>query len=158
MVALNTRPTSRASGERFRWKLPVFRLGHCCEGTATVELSVLLPFLAFLFVAGLDYSRVFYTSVIVSNCARNGALFASDFTMADQSPYETLEQAVYADATDLTGEFEITSQEGKDAQGYGWVEVTVVYPFETVVTYPGIPSEVNIKRTVRMRKLPQNES
>ena len=104
----------------------------------------------------MDYSRVFYASIIVSNCARNGALYASDSNVADLSPYATLQEAVLADAADLPGDLQITSQEGIDAQGYGWVEVTVTYPFQTIVNYPGIDSQVDISRTVRMRKLPQD--
>ena len=137
-----------------RGKAVGLRPARLRKGAATVELAMLCPFLIFLFVAGLDYSRVFYASVVTANCARNGALYASDRNVADRSPYETLEAAVLADATDLSGTLQISRLEGVDARGYGWVEVTVVYPFETVVNYPGIPSRVDISRTVRMRKIP----
>src|SRR4051794_11952174 len=56
-------------------------------GAAAVELAVLLPFLAFLFVIAVDWSRIFYYSVIVTNAARNGALYASDPTTQSESPY-----------------------------------------------------------------------
>src|SRR6478752_6554265 len=84
------------------------------RGAATVELSIVLPLLLFLFVATMDYSRVFYASVIVANCARNGALYASDPNIADRSPYETLQEAVQADASDLTQPLTVTSHEGDD--------------------------------------------
>jgi Flp pilus assembly protein TadG len=128
------------------------------RGAATVELSIVLPLLLFLFVVTMDYSRVFYASVIVANCARNGALYASDPNVANRSPYETLQQAVEADAADLTQPLSVTSREGEDTHGYGWVEVTVTYPFKTVLTYPGVPSHVEIVRTVHMRKLPTDET
>jgi len=124
------------------------------SGAATVELSLLLPMLVFLLLAGMDYSRVFYASVIVSNCARNGALYASDQNVADRSPYTTVDEAVKADAPDLAGALTVTTTSGTDAQGYGWVQVRVVYPFHTVITYPGIPSQVDISRSVRMRVVP----
>lgn len=127
------------------------------RGAATVELSLVLPLLAFLFVIGLDYSRVFYASVIVANCARNGALYASDENVADRSLYEDLQQAVQADASDLTEPLTVSSVEGTDAAGYARVEVTVTYPFRTVLSYPGIPSTVNITRIVHMRKVPSAE-
>src|SRR5262249_3064330 len=57
------------------------------RAAAAVELAVLLPFLMFLFVIAVDWSRVFYASVIVSNCARNGALSACDPTTQASSPY-----------------------------------------------------------------------
>src|SRR5690349_9373587 len=47
------------------------------HGTAAVELAVLLPFLAFMFVIGLDFARVFYFSITLTNCARNGAYYGS---------------------------------------------------------------------------------
>jgi len=125
------------------------------RAAATVELALLLPFLVFLLLAGMDYSRVFYASVIVSNCARNGALYASDANMADRSAFDTLQDAVKADASDLnTSLLQVTEIEGTDAQGYGWAQVTVTYPFQTVVNYPGIPSLIPITRTTRMRKVP----
>jgi Flp pilus assembly protein TadG len=133
--------------------------GRPRHGVATVELSLLLPFLIFLLLAGMDYSRVFYASVIVTNCARNGALYASDPNSADRSTYETLTDAVRADAIDIDASLlQITKVEGTDASGYGWVEVTVVYPFATVINYPGIPSQTHISRTIRMRKTPVIES
>jgi Flp pilus assembly protein TadG len=122
-----------------------------------VELALITPLLLFLLLAGMDYSRVFYASVVVSNCARNGALFASDPNVAGRSPYETLEEAVLADASDLSETLQITTLEGTDAQGYGWVEVKVVCPFQTVVSYPGIPTQVDISRSVRIRKVPEAE-
>jgi Flp pilus assembly protein TadG len=138
-----------------RWRLTRRRSRR---GAATVELSLVLPLLLFLFVAAMDYSRVFYASVIVANCARNGAMYASDPNLADRSLYTTLQEAVAADAKDLTEPLTVTTKQGSDTSGYDWVEVTVAYPFRTVLTYPGIPSQVDITRTVHMRKLPTDES
>jgi Flp pilus assembly protein TadG len=128
------------------------------RAAATVELSIVLPLLVFLFVVGMDYARVFQTTVIVANCARNGALWASDPNLAQRSDYETLAQAVQADAADLSEPLTVTSREGEDTSGYGWVEVTVVYPFRTVLTWPGVPSQLQITRTVHMRKVPSDEA
>src|SRR5262249_16086529 len=126
------------------------RLRGARSGAATVELSLLLPILLFLFFAGMDFSRVFCACVIVSNCARIRALYLSDQNLADTSPYATVEEAIAADSSDLGGSLQVTTLTGTDLQGYGWAEVTVVYPFQTVIAYPGIPSQVTISRTVRM--------
>jgi Flp pilus assembly protein TadG len=124
-------------------------------GAAIVELSLLLPMLLFLLLAGMDYSRVFKTSVIVCNCARNGALYASDPNISDRSQFDTLDAAIRADASELDASLlNYTTQEGTDASGYGWTQVTVTYPFQTVINYPGIPSSVVISRMVRFRKVP----
>jgi Flp pilus assembly protein TadG len=124
-------------------------------GAALVELSLLLPMLLFLLLAGMDYSRVFKTSIIVSNCARNGALYASDPNISDRSQFATLDDAIRADASELDPSLlNYTTLNGTDASGYGWTQVTVTYPFQTVINYPGIPSSVVISRTVRFRTVP----
>src|SRR4051812_16370068 len=56
-------------------------------GAAALELALLLPFLAFLFVIAIDWSRVFYYSLVVDNCARNGAVYSSDPYALVVSPY-----------------------------------------------------------------------
>lgn len=43
-------------------------------GAAVAELAVLLPFLVLLFFVAVDYCRIFYFTLTVENCARNGAL------------------------------------------------------------------------------------
>src|ERR1043165_3353163 len=47
------------------------------QGVAAVELAFLLPLLCFLFVISIDFARVFYFSLTVTNCARNGAVYGS---------------------------------------------------------------------------------
>lgn len=46
-------------------------------GSAAVELALLSPLLCFLFVVAIDYARVFYFTMAVTSCARNGALYGS---------------------------------------------------------------------------------
>src|SRR5262249_38652771 len=60
------------------------------RGAAAVELAVLLPFLAFLFVIAVDWSRIFYYSMTVTNCARNGALWAGDPYTTTLRPYSNI--------------------------------------------------------------------
>jgi TadE-like protein len=52
-----------------------------------VELAIILPLVAFLFVIAVDYARIFYYSLTVANCARNGALHLSDPFATVNSPY-----------------------------------------------------------------------
>ena len=39
------------------------------KGAQVVELAFLLPFLAFMFVIAVDWARIFYYSITVTNCA-----------------------------------------------------------------------------------------
>jgi hypothetical protein len=125
------------------------------RGVAATELAVLLPFLAFLFVVGVDWSRLFYYSVTIDNCARNGALWASDpYTMV-QSPYKTMTEAALADAPNLTPPPDVTRGGGVDANGYNYVDCTVRYSFQTLTNLPGVPRATQLTRTVRMYQPPR---
>src|SRR5262249_40059603 len=123
------------------------------SGVAVVELAVLLPLLMFLFVITVDFARVYYFSVTLTNCARAGALYAYDPVAAVESPFTSTSEAALADATNLSPQPVITSQNGVDAAGLAYVDVTATYPFTTVSNFPGVPS-LQLSRTVRMYMAP----
>jgi Flp pilus assembly protein TadG len=142
------RPVNRLSFHRDR---PV-HLQHTGKkhGVAVVELAVLLPLLALLFVIAVDCGRVFYFSLTLQNCARAGALYASDPHVADESPFDSVEEAALSDATNLSPAPTITTQNGTDALGRGYVEVTAAYTYRSITQFPGIPHVMNLTRMVRM--------
>ena len=41
-------------------------------------------------------------------------------------------------------------ENGTDASGRPYVEVTVDYPYRTITAFPGVPREVSLTRSVRM--------
>ena len=47
------------------------------SGAAAVELAFTLPFLAFVFAAGVDFARVFYATQTMTTAAAAGATYAS---------------------------------------------------------------------------------
>lgn len=122
---------------------------HIRRGASVVELAILLPLLAFLFVIAVDFGRVYFFSVTLQNCARAGALYASDSYVADESPFANVQEAALADATDLSPAPTITTQDGTDG-GRSYVEVTAAYPFKSITQFPGIPHQMNLTRSVRM--------
>ena len=127
------------------------------RAVAALELAILLPFLAFLFVICLDFGRLFYHSLTIENCARNGALWASDPVTQSQSPYATVQDAALADGSSLRpalASANVTSATGTDAHGDPFVTVTVTYTFHTITNYPGIADQWNITRAVQMRTVP----
>ena len=115
-----------------------------------VELAVLLPLLVFLFVIAVDFARIFYYSVTLTNCARAGAMYASDPTTSGESAFASTQAAALADATNLSPAPTVTSVSGVDAAGRPYVEVTAAYSFRTITGFPGVPNQVNLTRTVRM--------
>ena len=76
------------------------------RGTAAAELALLLPFLFFIFLITVDFTRVFYYSMTVDNCACNGALFGSQVFNGGQwqeagAQIASIEDATVADGTSL---------------------------------------------------------
>jgi Flp pilus assembly protein TadG len=144
------------------------------RAVAAVEFAVLAPFLAFMFVIAVDWARIFYYSIAVRNCARNGALYLSlqQSASTTSSPYtdsgyvnlyaksaSPVTAAALADAHDLTPTPTVTSASGSDSHG-PYVEVTVSYPFQTVTNFSVgdflVPSSTNVTRTVRMYVPPES--
>jgi hypothetical protein len=115
-----------------------------------VELAVLLPILAVLFLIAVDWSRIFYYSLVIDNCARNGALWASDPYSTVASPYSDMTSAALADAAGITPTPTVSSNYGTDSSGQPYVECTVTCIFTTVSNFPLLPSSTTIVRTVRM--------
>jgi Flp pilus assembly protein TadG len=116
-----------------------------------VELAVLLPLLVFLFVITVDFARIYYFSVTLQNCARAGALYASDPQMADESAFTSTQAAALSDAKNITPQPTITQTNGVDSAGRAYVEVTAAYTFRSIARFPGIPTQVNLSRKVRMK-------
>jgi Flp pilus assembly protein TadG len=110
----------------------------------------LLPLIAFLFVIAVDFARVFYFSLTLQNCARAGALYASDPNVADESPFASTEDAALSDAPNLSPPPTISTQTGTDSNGRAYVEVSAAYTYRTITQFPGVPNQMNLTRVVRM--------
>jgi Flp pilus assembly protein TadG len=136
---------------------PPYRSPESRRGVAAVELAVLLPFLLFIFVAAVDFGRIFYYEVAVTNCARSGALYGStDATHAADA--QGIQTAAKAEAPELTSVLSVSSTTGTDSAGNPFVAVKVTYPFHTISNFPGIPSSATVSRTVQMRVNPNTWS
>lgn len=120
------------------------------RGAAAVELAVLLPFLVFMMVIAVDWARVFYYTVTINDCARNGALYMYDSTGTTLSPFADYKQAALA-GTDLSPTPTVSSNSGGGTNAE-WVEVTVSYPFRTLTNFPGVPQNTTVTRTIRISK------
>lgn len=127
------------------------------RATATVELAVLLPFLCFCFVVAIDYARIFYVSLTVNNCARNGAAYGSqDAAHALDTTGITTEAKL--DASNLTLSSLTISSTTDSSTNPTWVEVTASYPFTTITHYMWIPASTTVTRIVRMQVVPATPS
>jgi Flp pilus assembly protein TadG len=122
------------------------------RGASVVELAICLPLLVFLFVIAVDFARVYYVSITLANSARAGALYASDPTTMDESPYASVSEAALADATNLTPAPAISHIQGTDSSGRAFVEVRASYTFTTISQFPGVPNSLQLTRRVRMAR------
>jgi Flp pilus assembly protein TadG len=122
------------------------------RGVAAVELAVLAPFLALVFVITVDFARVFYYQLTINDCARNGALFGSDL----RSYTDATSLVVAGGATlnpPLTAE-QVSVVKAKGSDGNPNVTVTVNYSFTTVTHFPGLRNTFNLKAATSMRVAP----
>jgi Flp pilus assembly protein TadG len=131
---------------------------HICtrprrRAVACVELAVLLPLLAFLFVVTVDFARLFYQYQIMADCARNGALYGSQ-KPANSTDTAGIQTAALADATNISPTPTVNSTTATDADGNPCVQVTVSWTFQTITSYPGISQSWPLVRTVQMRVTP----
>ena len=132
-------------------------------GVAAAELALLIPILAYLLMAVIDFARLSFNSITITTCAHNGAIWACDPSTQSQSPYKTLTAAAQADAANLSPLPDVdplkycATPDGTyttTVRTTGYIEVTVNWTFKTLVAYPGIPSTSKLSRFVRMRILP----
>ena len=121
------------------------------RAVAAVELAVLLPLLGLLFVLAVDFARIFYFSMAVTNCARNGALYAS-LNPTNALDSTGIETAARKDASSLTGATVTSTPDNTTAPNY--VDVTVSYSFSTLTSFPGVPSTFTVARKVRFNVAP----
>jgi Flp pilus assembly protein TadG len=123
------------------------------KGVAAVELAILLPFLSLLFVISIDFSRVFYFTVTLNNCARDGAIYGS-MDPTHSTDTAGIQSAAQADGSNMTPLPSISSTTGTDAFSKSYVQVTASYTFNTLINYPGIANTYNLSRQVRMEIAP----
>ena len=122
------------------------------RGAAAVELAFLLPFLVYLGVIATDWARLFYYTITIEACARNGAIWQSDADYRSKSPYTTLQQAATAEAPQLNATATVTPTAVTDATGAAAWQVKVEVPFNTITKFPGVPNSQTLTRTVQMRQ------
>lgn len=130
-----------------------------------VELAVVLPVLILIAIGVMDYGRVFFTSVAVSNAARAGAEWGAAIE-AHQNMTTQIQDFAKLDGAEA-GTIVVTSSKtcrcGATVVacttvcggGYGkpavYIEVTASKAVTMLLKYPGLPATVNVSRTATFR-------
>jgi Flp pilus assembly protein TadG len=134
-----------------------------------VEAAFALPLLALVLVGTIDFGRLFYRTMAVTQAARAGAQWGTYHPgRASASGLPQMEAVANIAAIDIPGG--VSPAAGFDCTCFDlgtetavactatcggqlrvYVTVTASSTFTTVVNYPGIPTSVPIVRAVRMR-------
>ena len=123
------------------------------RAAAAVELAALLPFIAYICIIATDWARLFYYTITIEQCARNGALYAADPATQPESGYASVTEASLASAPGLNPTPTVTAQD-IEIDRRPAVEVTVTLNFKTITNFPGVPRSETLVRKVTMRKIP----
>jgi len=119
-----------------------------------VEFALVAPFLIILMLGVIDYGRVYFAYVSVTNGARTGADFASDSTTAAAN-IDGIRSAALAETLELLNTSsdnpQVSVVTGTDSQGRVYADVTMQYTFTTIFPWPGLPDSMEVTRTVRAR-------
>jgi Flp pilus assembly protein TadG len=125
------------------------------SGAAAAELAVTLPFVVFLFVAAVDFSRVYFYTQTLENCAMTGALYASG-TAPIASSAQTLEDAAKtaacAEGTSLNPPLQ--PQQVSVSSDATTVTVTVNYDYAMLTPLLTQSGVIPLVRAVTMNKAP----
>ena len=118
---------------------------------------MIAPVLIILMLGVIDYGRVYFAYISVTNGARIGADYAaSGPTQAADTA--AIKAAALGDTSDLLNQSptnpEVTVVTASDSQGSLYADVTMTYTFTTLFPWPGLPTSIDIERTVRSRVAP----
>jgi hypothetical protein len=136
------------------------RAGRCRRGGAVaVEFAIIAPTLVFLVFAGVDYGRFAYTAVAVAQGARAGASYGA-FHYYDpnnsQPWYNGCTNAAKNEMADFNPALiTVTPTPVRYAAIYYRSSVQVSYPFNTILTWPGLPNQITLTETVVMSSVQQ---
>ena len=126
------------------------------RGVSAVEFALVLPVLLTLVGGAVDFGRCFYTYVAVTNAARAGAEYASTNPVTTNTLGVWISDIEDVVARELGDRFTETpdveaQMPDTEADGMRRIRVEVSYPFETIVTWPGVPHQFEITQAVEMR-------
>ena len=128
-------------------------------------MAIVLPFLLLLFVGVVDFCRIFYASMMLTQAARTGVQYGAQ-SKSKSAEFSNMEGAAIDAASDLnptitadaTRSCECADGTAVDCTdtctGEGaprvFVSVTAAYTFNTYFPYPGIPTNVALTRTATL--------
>ena len=133
----------------------------CDRGTSLVEFALVLPLLAFLIIAMVDFGRGMAISMTLESAARSGAeyggLFPQDTAGVTTAITEALGAGLTADAVSAVPQCRCAGAvvdcsavcNGGGAEIY--LTVRVDYAYSPILPYPGIAASYPLSGTAEFR-------
>jgi Flp pilus assembly protein TadG len=130
------------------------------SGTALVELALILSALLLLVLGCVDYGRFAVRYIAITNGARAGAGYAimHPYTTATEATWSPkVRQAVVDEMQSMfdsrfgNANLQVSYVRTLEASSEWRIRVTVTFPFQTVMIWPGIPHRVDISRSTEIR-------
>jgi Flp pilus assembly protein TadG len=120
------------------------------RGQSLVEFALVLPALLVLVLGAVDYGRLYFDYISVTNAARAAAAYASS---SAESATDTsgIANAALDELSGGSDGATVLSATGTDEDGNMVAEVKVQYTFQTLVSWPFLPHAVQLERSVHMR-------
>ena len=123
-------------------------------GQALIESVVTFGILIVLIVGIVNFGFIFRTLISVTNAANIGAMYASTSENA-AGDLANIRLAALADSENWhCDDPTVSSKGGADESGNPNVSVTVSCQIVDLITFPGVPSEITLSRTVVRRIMP----
>ncbi len=133
-------------------------------GSVLAEVALLLTVLLLLAVGAMDFARVFYVSIELSNAARAGVQYGAQ-NVGLSGDTAGMIQAAKNDAQDISMNAPTASRfcqcpDGTNVSCTGsciggtkriYVQVNTSATFKTLLSYPGIPSTISLSGQAVMR-------
>jgi Flp pilus assembly protein TadG len=133
-------------------------------GTTFIETALSLPLLLLLCFGAMDFARVVFAGTTIAGAARAGVQYGA-LTPGHSGDLTGMETAALNDAADLGNAVTATATNfcvcrgatvecatscDKDVPS-GYVSVSTKYTFNTLFAYPGVPKQIVLSRTAKMR-------
>ena len=135
------------------------------HGQALLEISLMMPWILFLFIAVFDFGFYMYAVINTQNAARVAALYTSSSpsVVSDSTgacTYVLGEMNGLPNVRSLSscsGDLTVTAQSiasGSSPDGSAASRVTVAYTTVQLIPIPWLAGKIQISRTVEMRASP----
>jgi Flp pilus assembly protein TadG len=128
------------------------------RGAAAAELAIILPVLVMVVLSCVDFGFFPYNYIALGNAVRAGAAYEMMLNPASLPAgwQSQVKQAVSNEMSLQPGfvpaNLTVTAPPPTiDAGGIYQFTVTAAYPFQTVISYVGIPHSLTLAQTVTMR-------